>query len=319
MPGRDLPLSALRDYRGSRPCPADFHAFWDKVWDRLGESPIELTVEPADLGSEAAEYYRVTVTAPDGAVLKAKYICPKRTQPSALMLQFHDYPQDSRGWFHLTRYPAVGFAVLAPECRGQGGESEAGSLGRGCTSYSPLFCALVDGITAMYLYHLYEDALLWAKAAERLCAPGQQLFAYGEGQGAALAVACASMQPAIQKLGAHYPMLCDFDRVYELDYDTGAYNGLNFYCRWFDPTGDRYDAIFERLAYFDCRNFAPRVCCPSLMSTGLQDAVSPPSAQFALYHALGGEKRHLVYPKHGHELNNFFENELLKFLLAGKE
>lgn len=52
------------------------------------------------------------------------------------------------------------------------------------------------------------------------------------------------------------------------------------------------------------------------MSTGLLDCVSPPSAQFAVFNALDTPKRHLVYPKHGHELNNFFENELLKFFSA---
>jgi cephalosporin-C deacetylase len=66
----------------------------------------------------------------------------------------------------------------------------------------------------------------------------------------------------------------------------------------------------------DAVNFAPMVKAKVLVSTGLQDVVSPPSAQFALYNKLETEKQHMIYPKHGHELNNFFENELLKFLIV---
>jgi cephalosporin-C deacetylase len=73
--------------------------------------------------------------------------------------------------------------------------------------------------------------------------------------------------------------------------------------------------IFEKLAYVDVKNFAPMIQAQILVSTGLQDTVSPPSAQFAVVNALQCPKKHVVYPKHGHELNNFFENELLKFIL----
>lgn len=315
MPGRDMPLAQLKAYAGSRGCPVDFEKFWRTAAEHAAAVELEMQLEPADLGSEEAEYFFVYLTASDGARLRAKYIRPCGTTLDALVLQFHDYPDGARGWFHLSRYNAIGFAVLAPECRGQGGRSEAGALGRGTTSYSALFTGMDDpNLRNMYLYHLYEDAMLWARAAAELAGPLASRMVYGEGQGGALAIAAAAMVPGFERCAAHYPLLCDYDRVYELDYDKGPYMGMNFYCRWFDPTGERYDSIFDRLAYFDAKNFAPLVTCPVLMSTGLQDTVSPPSAQFAVFNNLRSEKRHLVYPKHGHELNNFFENELLCFL-----
>jgi cephalosporin-C deacetylase len=124
------------------------------------------------------------------------------------------------------------------------------------------------------------------------------------------------MAPGFVKCAAHYPLLCHYARVWELDFDTGPYEGLRYYFRWHDPLHQRRQEIFERLAYVDAVNFAPYVHCPVLLSTGLQDTVSPPSAQFALANALQASLQHKVYPKHGHELNNFFENEWLRFLLT---
>ncbi len=98
-----------------------------------------------------------------------------------------------------------------------------------------------------------------------------------------------------------------------MDFDAGVCEGLRFFFRWHDPLHRREVEVFRKLSYVDAKNFAPLLRAEVLMSTGLQDCVSPPSAQFAIFNSLDAPKRHLVYPKHGHELNNFFENELLKF------
>lgn len=316
MLGRDMPLEQLRSYCGSRPCPEDFVSFWQNTAEQVKALDYAPERELQPLANPMADCWRITVTAADGIRLSAKYICPKGEGRVKTVLQFHDYPNASRGWFHLTRYISLGYAVLAPDCRGQGGESGCGAAGPGVTSYGPLFNGLEGDFCQTYLYRLYRDALLWARVAAEL-EKTECLFAYGEGQGAALALAACAFTPEIKKCGLHYPLLCDYTRVWELDYDTNAvYLGMNMLLRWHDPLGERLEEFLARLDYADALNFAPLVKAEVLMSTGLQDAVSPPSAQFALYNRLNTVKRHLVYPKHGHELNNFFENEWLKFLLS---
>lgn len=315
MPGTDMPIVELRSYRGSYPCPDGFAAFWRDTAQALNAG--EPLLERVDVANPEADYYQATLRAPDGCVLRAKYICPAGGGAAPTVLQFHDYPAASRGWFHLTRYAALGYAVLAPDCRGQGGVSDGGAAGAGPMAYGPLFNGLEGDIRGMYLFHLFEDALLWAKAAAGLEGTDKEnLFVYGEGQGGALALASAALVDGYRKCAAHYPTLCDYKRVWEKDFDAGVYEGLRFFFRWHDPIHQREEEIFDKLAYVDAKNFAPMVRSEVLMSTGLQDCVSPPSAQFAVFNALETQKRHLVYPKHGHELNNFFENELLKFLLT---
>lgn len=297
MPGTDLPLEQLRSYRGSSPCPEDFSSFWRDVAAELQAHDQKTSMERVELGNSEAEYYRVTITAPDGCPLEAKYIRPSTPAPVPLMLQFHDYPGASRSWFHLTRYNALGWAVLAPDCRGLGG---------------PLFGGLEGNVKDLYLFRLFQDALLWAKTARELLG-ATELSLYGEGLGGGLALGCSALYPDFRKCAVHYPTLCDYRRMWELGFDENT--GLREFFRWHDPLHRQEEEIFQKLSYVDIQNFAPLVRSKVLMSTGLLDAVSPPSAQFAVYNGLQTEKQHLVYPKHGHELNNFFENALLKFLI----
>jgi len=314
MPGTDMPLEALKSYTGSWPCPEDFIEFWSEVKSSMDTASVSPRLERIESANPHAEYYYATIEAPDGSLLRAKYIRPVLEGPSPCVIQFHDYPGSSRGWFYLGRYAAIGSAVLAPECRGQGGGSLCASPWDGPLAYGPMFNGLEGEIRDMYLYQIIRDALLWSEAALKLEHPS--LSVYGEGQGGGLAIACAAMYPEFEKCAAHYPLLCDYRRVWDKDFDTGPYESLRFFCRWHDPLGQRQQEIFDKLAYVDVKNFAPMVKSEVLMSTGLQDAVSPPSAQFAVFNALGTDRKcHLVYPKHGHELNNFFENELLSFLI----
>lgn len=316
MPGVDVSLEQLREYRGSDPVPEEFEAFWKKAKQRINTFSLQIEEEGTEFCGERLSYSRITIWAMDGAVLRAKYIRPKHKRGFPVVIQFHDYPAASRGWFHLSRYGALGFGVLAPDARGQGGQSESGQSGLGPTAGGALFEGLLDVPENMYLYHLIEDALVWIEAAKRLPeADDGSLSVYGEGQGGGLAIACAAMYPEIKKCSAHYPMLCDYKRVWEKDFGANGYEGLNYFFRWYDPMHEREKEIFDKLAFMDVKNFAPMVKAKVLMSTGLKDLVSPPSAQFAVFNGLNCEKRHLVYPKHGHELNNFFENEYLKFLL----
>lgn len=73
--------------------------------------------------------------------------------------------------------------------------------------------------------------------------------------------------------------------------------------------------IFEKLAYIDSVNFVSRLNCELLVGTALLDEFSPPSTQYALFNNAKCRKEHIVFKKYGHELNNFFENENLKFLI----
>ncbi|WP_373214974.1 acetylxylan esterase [Ruminococcus sp. 5_1_39BFAA] len=317
MPGTDMSLEKLIAYQGTTQEPDDFWEFWERAWKQVQPLGDTLVLERRKSSQREMEFWNVTIRGLDGLELKGKFIHPVNISHTPLVVQFHDFPGGSRSWMHLSRYAAIGYSVLAMDCRGQGGLSNSPYVQKGITAYGPLFHGLSGKPEEMYLYKLYTDALTAVSAAKKL--PGidpEQLICYGEGQGAALALACAAFEPSVTKCGLHYPCLCDYRRVWDMDFDKGYYEGLRYYFRWKDSLNEKGDETFAKLDYMDGVNFASYAKTSVLMSICLQDLVSPPSCQFAVYNHLNCPKIDKIYPKHGHELNNFFENEWLKFLLT---
>ena len=168
MPGTDLRLEELNTYTGACPAPKDFAKHWKQVKEQIGALASSVSMDKLEMETEELEYYIITVKTWDGCLLKAKYICPSKPGLHPTVIQFHDYPQSSRSWLHLSRYGAIGYAVLAPDCRGQGGMSECGEAGKGPTACGPLFHGLDGEVEDLYLHRLYEDALLWTEVAKGL-------------------------------------------------------------------------------------------------------------------------------------------------------
>ena len=125
--------------------------------------------------------------------------------------------------------------------------------------------------------------------------------AMGGSQGGALTIACAALEPRIQRAAPMYPFLCDYRRVWEMDLATGAYSELKEYFRLFDPRHLREDAVFTTLGYIDLQFLAPRIQAETYMFTGLMDTICPPSTQFAAYNHMTCKKRVEIYPDFGHE------------------
>ena len=86
-----------------------------------------------------------------------------------------------------------------------------------------------------------------------------------------------------------------------MDLDQGAYEGLKYYFRHFDPAHDREDEIFTKLGYIDIQYLAPRIRAKVEMYTGLRDTICPPSTQFAAFNKITSEKNVVIFPDYGHE------------------
>ena len=119
---------------------------------------------------------------------------------------------------------------------------------------------------------------------------------FGGSQGGGLSLACAALVPTIKRCAPDYPYLSDYKRVWEMDLDKGAYEGLRYYFRSCDPRHEHEDEIFEKLGYIDIQHLAPRIRAKVLMGTGLMDTTCPPSTQFAAFNKITSEKQVLVYP-----------------------
>lgn len=313
----DMTLEQLQRYQGTTPKPADFDAYWDAqvhaIRDFIPEFELKLIPE---LCSNLMLCFDLTFQSFDGSSIYAKYLRPAHHTPTPLVFQFHGYPGSSRSFLELSGFVAADMAIVAMDCRGQGGKSNDNSIYPGPTVSGHIIMGLSgDSVDEMYYRNVYLDTVVLFNLMKTFDnVDTHRLFSNGASQGAALALVCAALNPEIKKTCALYPFLSDFRRVWNMNLDLVAYEGLRYFNKWFDPAGLNTDAIFQKLGYIDVKNFAPRIQADVLMGTGLIDDICPPSTQFSVFNHLQGQKEHILYPNYSHELIRDFDDRITAFM-----
>ena len=259
---------ALNSWQGNTRCPEDLKEQWYEKLHSDGDILIRAAYVP--FRNPCALYEKLTITRAGRDIAHARCIHPVGSGPFPTIFMFHDIGRKIRGWHHMTRFVACGYAVIALE---------------NCNTPDS-----VRDLNAQILEQNYVAAYATATAALTLPFPDKDhLVTWGEGFGGALAVFTAAMLPGAVRCAALNPMPADFN-------------------------GECGISIEDETGTLDPVSFASLLKGSLLIGTGLMDKVAPPKAQYAIYNRANCPKRHLVYPKYEHERNNFFENELLKFL-----
>lgn len=323
MPTIDLCGEELRSFQGRTPRPADFDAFWEEGLACMEAIAEEPQTEPAKIEIPGVSCCHLYYTGVGNARIYAKYLRAKvRQADRPTLLVFHGYRRSSPSWLNLMSFVGAGFDVMAMDCRGQGGRSQdvGGILG---TTYSGHFIRGLDDPDPhrMLMHQIMLDAARLARIASRMDGKGDvPVAAFGASQGGGLALACAALFPAIKKVAAVCPFLCDYRRVWEMDLGDTAYAELTDYFKMFDPRHEREKEIFTKLGYIDVQHLAPRIRGEVLLLTGQMDTVCPPSAQYAAYNKIRAPKQAYLYPDYGHEVAPDMEDMALRFLvpMAGR-
>ncbi len=301
-------FAAAGERRPGADCPDGFEAYWRERADacaRLAAS-AELEFEPAGVQSEVAEYRRVVFAAPDGVGLAARILMPGAPGPHPCILTWHDADRGPRGWFHLSRYLAAGYAVVHPEYR---------RLPR------DFFAGWQEGPAPMPAARLVEDALLAAGVATRLPGvDGSRLMTHGEGLGALPALAVASLVPGVAKCAVLNAEPADIRLAWEKGASGPVYEGVCRHFRDEDPAAEGADAYFGAVAWADAANFAALLSSGAELLDGvcLMDETAPPAAQLTAFERAACPKQLVSYPKYGHERLNDFENRLFSFMHFGE-
>ena len=306
----------LNNYLGTNPCPKDFDVFWQERMAEAQNVELDYEITPSSIPeNEQVAYDILTFRGIEGELIYAKYIRPKTTKDVPLILQFHGYPGASRNWFELSSFAGMNYAMIAMDCPGQGGYSEDKGGFDGTTVSGHIIAGLDGPPEKMYYVKLHQDIAILCRITQQLEGiDSSKVYANGASQGGALALACTALNPhIIKKAAVLYPFLSDFQKVWELDADLIAYEGLRYYMRWYDPQGKRIDEIFTQLGYFDTQNFAHMVKSEILFGTGLIDTICPPITQYAVYNKLTCPKKHFLFPKFTHEEIQEFDDMLLDY------
>ena len=318
MPLFEMPLEELKQYTGRNPRPDDFDAYWDKALSELQQTNPEVTLTPAPFQTSFAECFDLYFTGVRGARIHAKYLRPRQEQqvPHPALLQFHGYSGNCGDWQDKLGYVAEGFSVAALDVRGQGGLSEDRGGVVGNTLNGHIIRGLDDDPDNLHFRQVFLDTAQLASIvmdmpevdADRVCAMGMS-------QGGGLTLACASLEPRINRLAPMCPFLCDYQRVWEMDLAVNAYAELKNYFRLFDPRHEKEQEIFTTLGYIDCQHLANRIQGNTLMAIGLMDEICPPSSQFAAYNKITADKTHVLYPDFAHEHYPGFQDQAFQFFM----
>ena len=304
MPTIDMPLSELRKYNGSSPCPTDIDEFWDESIAEMKALDPQTKLVKSSFQTPAAECFDLFFAGTGGSRIHAKYLRPSKIEkPCPAVLIFHGYSGNSGDWSDKLAYVANGMCVLALDCRGQGGLSEDKGIARGNTLMGHIVMGIdCDSPKELYFRNVFLDTALLARIAMSFDEIDEnRVAAIGGSQGGALTLACASLEQKIKLAAPIFPFLCDYKRVWDMDLAVAAYQGIKDYFRMFDPTHSREDEIFYKLGYIDLQNITKRIKAKTLMQTGLMDNICPPSTQFAAYNKITAEKDIIIYPDYGHE------------------
>lgn len=304
MPLIDMPLEQLLQYNGRNPCPADFESYWDAALLELDAVEANVELVPHALDAPFAECFDLYFTGVGGSRVYAKYMRPKgEKKPHPAVLMFHGYSGSSGAdWQDKLSYVARGYSVAALDCRGQGGKSEDRSAVAGNTLHGHIIRGVDDAKEKLYYRSVYLDTAQLARILMSFPEVDEaRVGAMGGSQGGGLTLACAALEPRVQRIAPVFPFLCDFQRVWEMDLARDAYEEIKSYFRSFDPRHERHAQFFERLGYIDLQHLAPRIRAEVLMGVGLMDTVCPPSTQFAAFNKIVSPKEYLLYPDFGHE------------------
>lgn len=315
----DLPMEELRDYQGINPKPADFNEYWDAALAEMNAVDPQVEIVPdADFEVPFAVCSHLWFTGVGGARIHAKLLQPKNMpEPHPAVLQFHGYSVNSGDWTDMLGYVAAGFTVAALDCRGQGGLSEDVGGVKGTTLRGQIVRGLDDAPEKLLFRQIFLDTAQLAKIVMEMPDVDEaRTGAMGGSQGGGLALACAALEPRIQRIAPMFPFLCDYRRVWEMDQAKDAYNELKEFFRHHDPQHKREEELFTRLGYIDVQHLAPRIEAEVMMGIGLADTVCPPSTQFAAYNKITSEKLMEIYPDFAHEnLPGFWDNTF-RFMLG---
>jgi cephalosporin-C deacetylase len=307
MPWYDLPAEQLKDYRTETAEPADLDRWWRLRLDEARAAAREPALTRYEAGTYApVEVYDAEFSGEGGDRISAWYLrpagAPEDGRPTAV--KFIGYGGGRGLPAEHVLLPALGYALLVMDTRGQGGRWSTGTTG----DHADGWHAGPENATVMtrgiarpedyYYTRLFTDAV---RAIETACAltGAERVAVTGMSQGGALALATAALVPQLVAVcHADVPFLCDIQRAITLAPRAPYTEVPEFLSRQVDLI----PAVLDTLRYVDCALLARRITARCLLSVGLMDPICPPSTVFAAYNEITAGKDLAVYPFTEHDV-----------------
>lgn len=309
----------------------DFDEFWSSAKEQLAAIDMQpRLIELPNRSSAQRKVYLVEFNSvPDGlsgapVVVRGYYCEPQDGQKHPVVMHFYGY--DTQGSTARVECPNGNGSTHAEfflSHRGQyinnrpESSREPDGLGELTNPYGDWASYHLGDKDSYYYRGAYMDVVQAVRfMATRETSDMTKLFAEGSSQGGALAYACAVLSDwPCKAVAANVSFMCDFA-------DAMTIRAGLAYWEIKDHQGAMSDEyVLRAMSYFDIKNFASRISCPVLASTGLQDDVCPPRTNIAAFNNLAtpaAQKEIIFGPEMGHsypanwwnKMNNLFNSNM---------
>lgn len=305
----------LTAIKPSLPAPADFDAFWSAQKKLLAAVPLNtrLISVPPPATRKGAETFSFEVDS-IGAPSTGFYGRPIGAKPKSLpaVLFVPGAGVRSANLDSMAGWAAAGMIVAEINAHGvANGESREyyAALDSG-----ELKDYRVRGRESRDTYYFKGVYFRVLRALEFLTTQpewdGKTLVILGGSQGGGLSLAGAALDPRVTFIVANVPGLTD---------PTGMVAGR--VAGWpkaipKDADGKPDAKILEAMRYYDGVHFAARIKASVHMEVGFIDIICPPTASFAAYNNLPGQKTMINHTDRGHDIGPQIWNDMRKLTLA---
>ena len=131
-----------------------------------------------------------------------------------------------------------------------------------------------------------------------------KIIVSGGSMGGFLAIATASLDKRIALCSAQNPILSD---VFNLQGEVNwPLDDINRYIK--TKPGLTLNKVLTNLSYFDTKNFASELRCPTLIGMGLLDPIIPPNNVYVDYNNVTAKKHLIIFRDLGHEVGRPYKN-----------
>jgi cephalosporin-C deacetylase len=279
--------------------PADFEAYWQNVKNELAKVPPKFKVigiPKMDEGNRSV--YAIEMQSLDNMTIRGWMTMPKthnKNRKFSVLLGLPGY--------QVALNPLMGLdddlVIITLNVRGQGN-----SRGPVDTRRDEFLVYHIEDKNKYVMRGVIADCL---RAVDFICAQPDlrhdQILVSGGSMGGFLAVATASLDKRVRLCSAQNPIFCDIrNLVGEVKWPI---SDITKYVA--TQPGLTMNKVLDNLDYFDVKNFAANLTCPTIMGIGLLDPFAPPNNEYAAYNNIKSSKRMMVFKDLGHEISTAYK------------
>ncbi|OXS61308.1 acetylesterase [Cohnella sp. CIP 111063] len=288
--------------------------YWNSILQKQSLIPLLVSRETQNSPYSTVRVDKLTFQGFDETPVHSWLLLPRQeleVNPLPCVIVYQGYMGDRGLPDRYAPWLLRGFAVLAVDARGQGGQTG---------SCLPLSEGWVKGWVTQGICHIdesyYKAIILDAVRAIDAAAAQPEidkshLAAVGGSQGGGLALLTAALHPQLGVCVADIPNMCHLE--YGLMHSTGSLSEIAAYLKRYP---ERLPAIRQTLAHVDLLNLVHRISIPVMISVGWKDAICLPETIYALYNRLDAPKQLIDYPFSGHEVSEHQHSLGMDFVTA---